>query len=73
MKVNMETIFCRGFQMIMKVGMYALPWRTPKTMKGAGAVKKLPVAIQRKNLKKPLTKYDTRWYIINCQPDLTGD
>ena len=58
MKVNMETIFCRGFQMIMKVGMYALPWRTPKTMKGAGAVKKLPVAIQRKNLKKPLIVTD---------------
>ena len=58
MKINMETVFCRGFQMIMKAGMYVLPWSTPKTMKGAGAVKKLPVAIQRKNLAKPLIVTD---------------
>ena len=58
MRKNMEIMFCRVFQMLMKVGMYALPWRTPKTMKGAGAVKKLPAAIQRQNLNKSLIVTD---------------
>lgn len=52
--LNFETIYCRSFQGIMKVGMYLLPWRMPKTLQGAGAVKKLPQVILEKGYKKPL-------------------
>lgn len=57
-KVNLEIAFCRSFQWIMKIGMYVLPWDIPKIMKGPGAVKKLPMAIQRKKFKKPLVVTD---------------
>ena len=57
-KLNLETVFCRSFQFVMKIGMYVLPWRTPKTLKGPGAVKKLPTAIVRKKFKKPLIVTD---------------
>lgn len=47
-KLNPVTIGCRGFQAVMKIAMYCLPWRVPKLLHGAGAVKKLPDAIKRK-------------------------
>ena len=59
-KINIqpEVVFCRGFQGVMKLGMYVLPWRMPKTLKGAGAVKKLPSAMRRRGFKKPLIVTD---------------
>ncbi|MEE1242814.1 iron-containing alcohol dehydrogenase [Frisingicoccus sp.] len=57
-KWNLETVFCRGFQSVMKVGMYCLPWGIPKVLKGPGAVKKLPAAIKRKKFHKVLVVTD---------------
>ena len=60
-KLNLETLFCRSFQFVMKIGMYILPWGIPKTLKGPGAVKKLPATIKRKKFKKPLIVTDQMW------------
>lgn len=57
-KLSCKKVFCRGFQSVMKVGMYALPWSVPKILKGPGAVKKLPMAIKHKKFKKPLIVTD---------------
>ena len=53
-KLSLNTWYCRGFQKIMKVGMNCVPWGTPKIMTGPGAVRKLPAAIKRRRLKRPL-------------------
>ena len=56
-KINKASIRKKSFravQFITKAGMYLLPWRTPEIMRGAGSSRKLPVAVSRKNLKKPL-------------------
>lgn len=45
---------CRILQYCVKSGMYLLPWKTPKLMQGPDSVRKLPVAVNRMNLKKPL-------------------
>ena len=47
--LDLETIYCRSFQFVMKIGMNILPWSVPKTIKGMGAVKKLPKAIWHNN------------------------
>ncbi|MEI3267530.1 MAG: iron-containing alcohol dehydrogenase [Frisingicoccus sp.] len=57
-KLSGKKIYCRGFQFVMKAGMTVLPWRVPKTLKGPGAVKKLPEAIKRKKFKKVLIVTD---------------
>lgn len=51
---TMKKTGCRIFQFCVKSGMYILRWRTPKIMQGSGASRRLPVAIKRHNLKKPL-------------------
>ncbi len=56
--LDLETIYCRSFQFVMKIGMNILPWRVPKTIKGMGAVKKLPKAIWHNNYRKPLIVTD---------------
>ena len=38
----------RPFQTGMKLAMYALPWRIPKTLEGVGAIKKLPAFVKEK-------------------------
>lgn len=60
MKTNLngKKVFCRGFQGVMKIGMNMLPWWIPKTLKGPGAVKKLPIAIKQKKFIKPLIVTD---------------
>ena len=55
---NLKKLGCRGFQSVMKAGMYVLPWRVPKLMQGAGAVKKLPAAVKRRGFKKVLIVTD---------------
>lgn len=57
-KMSLETLFCRSFQSVMKVGMYFLPWRVPKILKGPGAVKKLPMAIKHKKFSNVLVVTD---------------
>ena len=42
----------RPFQTGMKLAMYALPWRIPKTLEGAGAIKKLPAFVKEKGHRK---------------------
>lgn len=48
----MGKVFCRTFQGVMKIGMYCLPWRMPKTLEGPGSVKKLPALIRKKGFRK---------------------
>ena len=53
-KKSVKKMYCRMFQSVMKAGISTIPWRTPKLMKGAGAVRHLPAAIKRRGLKKAL-------------------
>lgn len=48
----MMKIYCRVYQRIMKIGMYCLPWRIPKTIEGPGSIKKLPTWIKEKGFHK---------------------
>lgn len=54
----MIKVYSRVFQSIMKIGMYFLPWKMPKTMEGPGAVKRLPAWIKKKKRKKVLIVTD---------------
>ena len=49
-KKSVKKMYCRMFQSVMKAGISTIPWRTPKLMKGAGAVRHLPAAIKRRGL-----------------------
>lgn len=53
-KKSIKKMYCRMFQSVMKAGVSVIPWRTPKLLKGAGAVRHLPAAIKRRGLKKAL-------------------
>ena len=53
-KKSVKKMYCRMFQSVMKAGISTIPWRTPKLMKGAGAVRHLPAAIKRRGLEKAL-------------------
>lgn len=50
----MLKLYCRIFQCLMKLGMYFVPWKMPKTIEGTGAVKRLPALLKRKKRKKAL-------------------
>lgn len=54
MKKSIKKLYCRMFQRVMKAGVSVIPWRTPKLMKGAGAIRHLPAAVKRRGLKKAL-------------------
>ena len=56
-KINKAAVREKGYRILQfaaKAGMYLIPWRTPEVMRGAGTSRRLPVAVSRKNLKKPL-------------------
>ena len=53
-----KKIYCRSFQVVMKAGNYLLPFIIPKTLKGAGSVKKLPGEIKRKHISNVLVVTD---------------
>ena len=56
-KINKAAVREKGYRILQfaaKAGMYLIPWRTPRVMRGAGTSRRLPVAVSRKNLKKPL-------------------
>ena len=42
----MGKLFCRVYQGVFKIGMYVIPWGMPKTLEGAGSVKKFPALIR---------------------------
>lgn len=50
--------FCRTYQGVFKIGMYAIPWGMPETLEGPGAVKKLPAWIREKGYDNVLVVTD---------------
>ena len=50
--------YCRVYQKVFKLAVYALDWREPELIKGAGAVKRLPAAITARGLKNVLVVTD---------------
>lgn len=50
----MYRIFCRGYQLIMKMVMKLLPWKMPQTISGVGCVKEIPSIIKKEGLAKAL-------------------
>ena len=55
----MGKIFCRVYQGVFKIGMYVIPWGMPKTLEGAGSVKKLPALIREQSYTKVLVVTDS--------------
>ena len=50
--------FCRAFQAVMKVGLAFLPLPVPQTLKGEGALTKLPALIRKKGISNVLVITD---------------
>lgn len=50
--------FCRTYQGVFKVGMYAIPWGMPETLEGPGSVRKLPAWIKEKGFDNVLVVTD---------------
>lgn len=48
MYINFTKIYCRTYQYFMKMGMYVIPWRMPRILKGPGSLQKL-LGILKKN------------------------
>ena len=55
----MGKLFCRVYQGVFKIGMYVIPWGMPKTLEGAGSVKKLPALIREQGYTKVLVVTDS--------------
>lgn len=54
----MGKIYCRIYQAVFKVGMYIIPWGMPKTIEGAGSIKKLPALIKEQGYNNVLVVTD---------------
>ena len=54
----MYKAFCRVYQGVFKIGMYAIPWGMPKTIEGAGSIRQLPSLIKEKGFTKVLVVTD---------------
>ena len=52
--VTMYTAYCRTFQSSMRMGMKLMNWRKPDLLQGENSILKLPVLIQKLNLKTVL-------------------
>ncbi len=50
--------FCRVYQGVFKVGMYAIPWGMPETLEGPGSIRKLPALIREKGYDNVLVVTD---------------
>jgi len=50
--------FCRVYQGVFKVGMYAIPWGMPETLEGPGSIRKLPAWIREKGFDNVLVVTD---------------
>ncbi len=57
-KMSLYKAFCRTYQGVFKIGMYAIPWGMPKTLEGPGSIKKLPEWIKEKGYTKVLVVTD---------------
>jgi len=57
-KMSLYKAFCRAYQGVFKIGMYAIPWGMPETLEGPGSVKKLPAWIREKGFSKVLIVTD---------------
>ena len=56
----MKKLFCRTFQLGMKIGNYVMPYRMPEYIEGAGCIEKLPAWIKEKNIKNVLIVTDKK-------------
>lgn len=52
--------YCRAFQAVMKVGNYALGYRTPAVIEGAGSIKRLPKHIKKSNINHVMVVTDEK-------------
>lgn len=66
-------MYCRIFQGVMKLGMYCLPWKTPQTLEGPGAVKRLPALIKEKGFKQVLIVTDETLVKLHLLDGLLGE
>lgn len=57
-KMSLYKAFCRVYQGVFKIGMYAIPWGMPKTLEGPGCITKLPDCIKGKGYSKVLVVTD---------------
>ena len=55
-----KSVFCRTYQLIMRLGCYALPWRQPKLLEGAGALAQLPGVVAARGCRSVLVVTDAR-------------
>ena len=55
---SMYKTFCRTFQLVMKIGNYALPYRMPEYIEGPDSVLKLPAWIKEKGVNNVLVVTD---------------
>ena len=62
--------YCRVYQKAFYLGSYFLDWTQPELIKGAGAVKKLPIAIKEKGLSKVLIVTDKGLMSLNLLDNL---
>lgn len=58
LKMSLYKAFCRIYQGIFKIGMYAIPWGMPKTLEGPGCIVKLPDLIKEQGYSKVLVVTD---------------
>lgn len=70
-KLSIGSAACRGFQAVMKVGMYFIPWGVPKILQGPGSVKKLPAAIKKKKFNNALIVTDKMLVELHLLDGLT--
>lgn len=54
----MQTLYCRGYQRVLKIGSYAMPWREPELLEGENSLSKLPKLIKDQNIESVLIVTD---------------
>src|SRR5699024_2002751 len=54
----MQTLYCRGYQRVLKIGSYAMPWREPELLEGENSLSKLPKLIKNQNIESVLIVTD---------------
>src|SRR5699024_6084573 len=45
-----ETLYYRGYQRMLKIASYAMPWREPELLEGENSISKLPKLIKNQNI-----------------------
>src|SRR5699024_5121430 len=49
-----ETLYYRGYQRMLKMASYAMPWREPELLEGENSLSKLPKLIKDQNIESVL-------------------